>query len=316
MAEPILHDRAFTVDRGRVGISYSGGGPLLLIELGIARAFVELGVRPYAIAGVSAGAIAATAHAIDPVNGEGIRAAARGLEQVNNHSLGLTAVQVLERAIWERQHLAGLGSNEPIEGLLAGAFRELAGSERLTFGYFGRDGRPNLIVGATDRLRGERVEFPADADVADALVASSAIPGVFPPRKMVVRGKERLLIDGGVAGNQPLSALALAGCGTLYACATGYDGGALKAPANLIDNWQKSISIMLHQASRLEQEYVQLRMDDRGVIHHIHPQLTFPVNGFDFSAGVIAQVMRDASEATRRWITDHHLLPGESGHVG
>lgn len=44
------------VDRDRVGISYSGGGPLVLVELGCVRAFVECGIRPAAIVGVSAGA--------------------------------------------------------------------------------------------------------------------------------------------------------------------------------------------------------------------------------------------------------------------
>jgi predicted acylesterase/phospholipase RssA len=315
VAEPLLHHAALTVDRGRVGISYSGGGALLLVELGIAQAFVELGVRPYAIAGVSAGAIAGTAHAIDPVNGRGISAAAVGLARVSNHSLGLTVLQVLEKAVWERQHLAGLGTNEPIKGLLAGAFEELAGSERLTFGYFGREGRPKLMVGATDRLTGRRVDFPAGADVADALVASSAIPGVFPPKQMRVGGEDRLLVDGGVVGNQPLSVLAMAGCGTLYACAVGYDGEQLRAPANLIDNWQKSTALTLHQSSRLEQGYVQLRMGDAGVIHHIHPAVPFPVKGFDFTPDAIAQVVRAACDATRRWITDNHLLPGESGFV-
>src|SRR5262249_47925578 len=82
---PILHGRTLSVERGRVGISYSGGGALLLVELGIALAFVDLGIRPYAIAGVSAGAITAAAHAIDPIEGRGILAAAKGLELVDNH---------------------------------------------------------------------------------------------------------------------------------------------------------------------------------------------------------------------------------------
>jgi predicted acylesterase/phospholipase RssA len=309
VTEPILHGRPIAVDTGRVGISYSGGGPLLLVELGIAQAFVELGVRPATIAGVSAGAIAGTAHAIDPVHGEGIRLAARGLERVSDRVLGLTLPHIAMEVVRERQHLAGLGGNEPIQGLLTDAFRQLAGSERLTFGHFGHDGRPRLMVGATDRRSGESVWFPDDADVADALVASSAIPGVFPPRAMAVAGEDRLLVDGGVVGDQPLSVLALDGCGTIYACAVGYDGERLRTPLNLIDNWLQSLSISRHQAARLEQEYVQERFGDRGAIHHIHPEVPFPVMGFNFSRDLIATVLRDAAEATKRWITEHDLMP-------
>lgn len=310
MAEPLLHDRTVEPDRRRVGISYSGGGPLLLVELGVAQAFVGLGIQPDVIVGVSAGAIAATAHAIDPVGGAGISAAAKGLERVDNRSLGLTVLQVLGHAALERTHLLGLGSNESIRELLAVAFRDLAGRERLTFDYFGRDGRPELIVKATDRLTGDSYRFPGDADVADALVASSAIPGVFPPKAI----GDRLFVDGGVADNQPLSELALAGCGTIYACAIGYDGELLQAPTNLYDNLTKSFSIAMHAASRLEQDYVQLRMDGAGIIHHIHPPVVeLPIRGFDFTPDVIAEVMRRAREDTSTWITEHQLLPGQSG---
>lgn len=310
MAEPLLYGKELHADRDRVGISYSGAGALILVELGVAQAFVELGIRPDAIAGVSAGAIVATAHAIDPVHGTGIEAAAKSMAQVSNRSLGLSVGRVLERAAWERTRLMGLGDNASLGGLLAAAFRALAGRERLTIDYFGSDGRPTLIVKATDRLSGESVRFPGDADVADALVATSAIPGIFPPKGM----GERLLVDGGVCDNQPISELALAGCGTIYACAVGYDGEVLLAPTNLVDNFMKATGIALHAASRLEQDYVQLRLGDAGVVHHIHPPvLELPVFGFDFTPAVIAQVMRDAREGTKAWITDKRLMPGEKG---
>jgi NTE family protein len=310
MAEPLLHDRELHVDRGRIGISYSGAGALILVELGVAQAFVELGIQPYAISGVSAGAIVATAHAIDPVHGAGVDAAVKGLAQVSNASLGLTVARVLEHAALERTHLMGLGDNESLGGLMATAFRELAGRDRLTFDYFGRDGRPGLIVKATDRLTGLGYRFPGNADVADALVASSAIPGVFPPRRI----GEQLFVDGGVVDNQPLSELALAGCGTMYACAVGYDGEQLQAPTNLVDNFTKATAISIHAASRLEQDYVQLRLGDAGVIHHIHPPvIELPVSGYDFTPAVIANVMRDAREGTIAWITQHRLGPGEAG---
>src|SRR2546425_7717968 len=87
------------VDEQRVGISYSGGGPLVLIELGIAQAFVDLKIVPVAIAGVSAGAIAGTAHALDPVNGTGIKAAAHALLTLSDHKLGLTRAEIVAKLL-------------------------------------------------------------------------------------------------------------------------------------------------------------------------------------------------------------------------
>jgi predicted acylesterase/phospholipase RssA len=312
MTVPVLQDKVLHVDRQKVGISYSGGGPLLLVELGIAQAFVELGVEPTAIAGVSAGAIAAVAHALDPKNGEGIRIAAEQLANVSDRVLGLTLPQIGLAAVWHLQHLAALGNNEPIKELLAAAFPPLTGLAELDISYFVQPGRPKVILGAADRLSGEPQWFTKEAgkaDVADALVASSAIPAVFPAKRMQVAGLPRLFVDGGVACNQPLSVLALEGCGTIYACAVGYDGEQLQEPANLIDNLTQSIAITMHQASRLEQSYVECRMDGQGVVHHIHPVITFPVHGFNFDSTSIAAVMNDARQATKDWITQRGLLP-------
>jgi predicted acylesterase/phospholipase RssA len=312
MTEPLLYDKKLEVDRHKVGISYSGGGPLLLVELGIAQAFVELGIIPTAIAGVSAGAIAAVAHALDPKNGEGISIAAQQLINVNDNKLGLTLPQIALGIAWNRQHLAALGDNAPIKDLLEQAFQQLTGRAQLNVGFFASPDRPTLILGAADRLTGEPQWFregPGDADVAESLVASSAIPAVFPAKHVDVGGVSRLFVDGGVACNQPLSVLALEGCGTIYACAVGYDGERLNEPANLIDNLTQSISISMHQASRLEQGYVECRMNGQGVIHHIHPEIAFPVQGFNFEAGSIAKVMDDARKETKNWILEHDLLP-------
>jgi len=169
------------------------------------------------------------------------------------------------------------------------------------------DLRRLAVENGDDRRTGEGFRFPGGTDVASALVASSAIPGLFPPRQI----GDRLFVDGGVADNQPLSELVLEGCGTMYACAVGYDGDLLAAPTNLVDNWMKTTAIAVHAASRLEQAYVGLRLTGAGVIHHIHPPVTeLPVRGYDFTPEVIEHVMRDACDRTREWITEHRLLPG------
>ena len=213
MPAPILQGATLDVDESRIGISYSGGGPLLLIELGIAQAFVDLKIVPAVIAGVSAGAIAGTAHAFDPVGGTAIKAAANALVTVSEHKLGLTKAEIIAKVLGSlvtSQRLPqGLGDNAPIQPMVEGVFQELGGQPRLTLGDFGNNGRTRLFISGTDRLAGKQYWFPESVAIGDALVASSAIPGVFPPHKITIEGQEMEFIDGGVAQSQPLSKLVL-----------------------------------------------------------------------------------------------------------
>ena len=328
MSRPLIHGKTPDVDRERVGISYSGGGPLVLVELGIAQAFVDLKIPITAIAGVSAGALAGTAHALDPKEGKGIAAAAQALQGISDRTLKLDAFDIVLDALKQGIHLRSIGDNSAIQQIVERVFGQLDAVQRilhqpghppyLTVEDFGTDGRPRLFIGATDRLEGEAVWFPASTRVAEALVASSAIPGVFPWKEMTVDGEKKTLVDGGVANNQPLSELVLeAGCGWIYSCGVGYDGGRLKAPVNLLDNALQSISIVAHQAVRLEQECVELKLGDQGQIHHIHPEVTFPVHGYNFSdPAVIREVMGDACTKTKAWIQEQKLLPPQLAAVG
>lgn len=313
---PYLTSVPADIDEQRVGISYSGGGPLLLIELGIAQAFVDLKIVPAAIAGVSAGAIAGTAHALDPIGGAGIRAAAMALVDVSDHKLGLTkgeiVAKVLSSVVTTQKLPPGLGDNVPIKGMAESAFKAVMGQPDMTVGEFGKDTRTRLWIGATDRKGCERYWFPDSADVAMALVASSAIPGVFPPTKITIDGTEGLFIDGGVAQNQPLSKLVEdEKCGTLYACAVGYDGEPMREPTDAVDNAYSSITIAMHESTRLEQAYVECKFAQvgKGKVYHIHPDGPFNITNFNFSEGQIKEVIDLACRQTKEWITQQGWLP-------
>ena len=314
--EPVLQNVAPDIDESRVGISYSGGGPLLLIELGIAQAFVDLKIVPVAIAGVSAGAIAGTAHALDPVNGTGIKAAADALLNLSDHKLGLTRAEIVAKLLGSLITMLKLplsfGDNAPIQPTVEGVFSGLSLEPKLTVAAFGNNSRATLYIGGTDRRACERYWFPATAEVADALVASSAIPGVFPPRTITIDGQQMLFVDGAVAQNQPLSQLVLAErCGTLYACAVGYDGEHMGDPADALENAMSAISILSHESSRLEQGYVELKLKEagKGNVYHIHPEGPFNISGFNFTADQIKQVIDLACQQTKAYIQQQGWLP-------
>ena len=93
---------------------------------------------------------------------------------------------------------------EPLEALIA----SLVGD--ITF----RDLKRRLLVNTTDLHSGMQVMWGLpgllDARVADAVAASCALPGIFPPREI----DGRAYVDGAVVENLPVRLAASLGSGT------------------------------------------------------------------------------------------------------
>ena len=312
MTEPIHLKGVDTVpaDPAKVGISYSGGGPLLVVELGIARAFVQRGIRPSVICGASAGALTAAAHALDPVGGRGIDMAADLLgRKVRNSFLKLDALDFAQRLLGHGKHLDSIGDNSPIGALIGDGIKSTFGVSPVTMGMFGKplpgDGAvetTGLMIVATDDCNGSSYWFEDGSLLTDALIASSAIPGVFPFLSHVAGdGAQLTLVDGGVVDNQPLSNLLEQGCGTIYACAVGASGPR-PVPRNLLENYMQAINLSMHQCTKLEEDFVRAKLPAGGKILHIHPETTTPVNDFEFTPELVRQVMDEATQLTKAWL--------------
>jgi NTE family protein len=163
-----------------------GGGSLAAGQVGMLRALLEAGIRPDVIVGSSAGAINAVAFAQDPT--------AAGIEELSHR--------------WTRMHRNDVFPIRP-RPLLAGLTGRSAGllSPRrlrtwLSAGLHVRDLDDAVIptaVVATDADSGETVVL-SNGPAIDALLASTAIPGVFPP--VPING--RWLVDGGIGADIPL----------------------------------------------------------------------------------------------------------------
>lgn len=310
MSDPIIlkDKQPSNPDPTRIGISYSGGGPLVAIELGIARAFVQKGIVPFAIAGASAGALAGAAHALDPVTGKGIDVAQGVLSHMSDSLLGLDPLHVVGKVITEREHFSSLGDNSSIGPRIEDAIKAAMGLDNLTIGSFVPPDHPFLIIAGTDMTTGKAIWFPDPSTLSDALIASSAIPGVFPWRQMTIDGETRYVSDGGVVENQPLSTLLETfGCATLYACAVGATKPLLP-PANALDNALRSSSFSMHQATKLEEDYVRLKLaaTDGAVVHHIHPEVQQPPTNFNFSPESVTNLVSQAQTLTLAWLEQSH----------
>lgn len=88
------------------------------------------------------------------------------------------------------------------------------------------DAAVRLVVVATDLRTGEERRLER-GPVVDAVLASAAIPGVFPP----VLWEGALLVDGGVVANLPLAAAAAAGAHEAWVLDTSQLCTALRPPS-------------------------------------------------------------------------------------
>ena len=185
--------------KDRVAFVFSGGGPLGALQVGATKALFEKGIAPDLSVGTSVGALNATFVAFNPTPA--------GAETLERIWLGLRDSDLFPggrfKASWARFLARG---NKVFENSgLRRIVDTRLGDARL------EDAQIPLAVIATDLDTGLEEVFTS-GPVTPALLASSAMPGVFPP----VEIGGRAFTDGGVANNVPIGPAVSLGAKTIY----------------------------------------------------------------------------------------------------
>ena len=215
---------------------FSGGGPLGALQVGALKALFERGIRPDLTVGTSVGALNATFLAFDPTP-EGVGS----LERV---WAGLTDADLFPggrfKASWARMLVRG---NRVFEN---SGIRRLVTS-RLGDASF-EDAQIPLGVVATDlETGGERIF--TSGDLLQPLLASSAMPGIFPP----VEIDGRRYIDGGVANNVPIAPAVSLGARTVYVMNSTSHSSQRRPLARPLDYLLHAFTLARSQRLTLEQ---------------------------------------------------------------
>lgn len=212
--------------RGYTAFVLSGGGARGALQVGALRALLEHGVRPDVVVGTSIGSWNGAWVAHDPT--------AEGIE-------GLVAIW---KTLTARRVLLGFEPEGQRQVRIAG-LRLLVAARRVTAGYpslYSDVGLRQLIathVGertfadlpvplriiATDLTHGRRAVFNT-GPIGPAILASSAIPGVFPP----VCIDECAYIDGGALDNCSLETALEMGARRIFVVDVDYDDGTSTSP--------------------------------------------------------------------------------------
>lgn len=259
----------------------SGGGSLGAVQVGMLQALAARGVEPDLLIGTSAGALNA-----GYIAGRGTSPAV--LDDLAGIWAGLRRRDVfpLQPA---RLGAAAMGRAPSL--CPNGSLRRLI-AEHIAFDRIEHAGIPLHVV-TTDVRSGEEVVLSV-GDPVDAILASAAIPAVFPS----VRIDGRDLIDGGVADNAAVSQAVALGADVVYVLPTGYACALDDAPSSPLSSALHALTLLIEQRLILEVAHFTERTD----IRVLPPLCPLSVSSTDFRHGAL--LIERARTATERWLDD------------
>ncbi len=182
---------------GGVAFVLGGGGQLGAHEVGMLRALLERGLLPDLVVGTSVGAINGAAVAADPTAGQIDRLGEVWSRIETSETFGGSVLGRLGTLARTRTHLQ---ANDAFRRLLADSLPARFEDLRVPFQCVAAS-----IEGACER-------WFSEGPLVDAVLASSAVPGLLPPVKI---GGEHFL-DGGIVNSIPVSRAVELGARTIY----------------------------------------------------------------------------------------------------
>ena len=162
-----------------IGLALSGGGSKGIAHAGVLKFLTEQGIEPSCIAGSSAGAIVGTMHAFG-----------KKPEEI------LDFFKSIYFFHWKHFTFkkAGIVDSESFKSYFIEIFGETTTLADLKI--------PTYIT-ATDMVKGKLKIFSPETKVVDAVLASTAVPGMISPYMI----KEKLYSDGGILNHFPTDIL-------------------------------------------------------------------------------------------------------------
>jgi NTE family protein len=231
----------------------AGGGSLGAVQVGMLKALIGAGIVPDMVVGASVGAINGACLAGQPDM--------NGIARLEQIWLGLT-----------RQGLADVIT----DGLPC---------KRL------EDTRLPFHAVATDLLSGKAVTL-SSGPATEALLASAAIPAVFPPVRL--GGCE--LVDGGLASNTPMRTAVALGATRLIVLPTGLSCALKKPPSSVLGMAMHALNVLIMQQLREDSEALEKIVE----LHIVPPVCPVTVGSHDFSQ--TRQLIERAEHGTTEWL--------------
>lgn len=266
---------------GKTAFVFTGGGSLGAIQVGMLRVLLSSGVKPDFVVGASVGAINACYFAGAP------------------NAAGVATLEL----IW-----SGLRRADIFPFTLASAFglirhqgyvvdpcklRRVIESN-LLYSRLEDTQIPLHIMATNQQGIGMRL---SSGPAVDAILASTAIPGVFPP----VNINGEALMDGAIAANTPVRLATELGASQIIILPTGYACALKQPPTRAIGKALHAITLMIAWQLIYELE----RMPENIQVHLVPTLCPLAVSPFDFSKA--KELIELAAQSTKKWIEEGGL---------
>jgi NTE family protein len=257
----------------------AGGGNLGAVQVGMLYALLEAGITPDAIVGTSIGALNGAFLAGHP-GLQGVEELAELWTTVRRTDVFPVRARDLVRGVIGQQRF--LFESLGLRSLLL----------RAQIGFADLEDAPvPLSVVATDLHTGEAVVLERGNTVR-ALMASAAIPGVYPPVEL----DGRTLVDGGVVANTPLAQAERYNASRVVVLPTVPDT-LEQAPTNAVGMMQRSMTL----AGRSTERRLLTEVSSRRKVEWLPvPTEAGHLSIFDFSA--TCRLIDDSYRLTSRFL--------------
>jgi len=262
---------------------FAGGGSFGAVQVGMLDALVRRGVRADVIVGSSVGALNGAYFAGNPTP-DGVKrleAIWRGLRRRDVFPVGWRS---LLGFLYRRDFLVA-----------SDALRVLVENN---LGYKNlEDAKIPIHIVATNILTGGTVVL-SQGSAAQAIIASAAIPVVFPP----VQFSDVYLADGAVSSSTPVSAAVARGARRLIVLPTGYACALEKPPRGAVANALHALTLLI--ARQLTAELREL--EGTSIEYFVLPPLC-PLSGSPYDFSRTAALIERAVQVTDAWIDEGGL---------
>jgi NTE family protein len=206
------------VTSGPVAYVLGGGGVLGAVEVGMVRALLEAGAKPDLIVGTSIGAINGVLVAADPTGSVVDRLTSLWASPQAREVFGASVPRQVARIARDRTHLH---TPAPLRRMLT---RELGA----VVDFADLPVRFECCAASIERAA---EHWFATGPVVEAVLASSAVPGLLPP--VAIDGEH--FIDGGIVNSIPIGRAVELGAGTVFVLQVGRVDRPLAPPRTVVD---------------------------------------------------------------------------------
>ncbi len=269
---------------------FAGGGSFGAIQVGMMHSLAAHGVSADMVVGSSVGALNGAYYAGDP--------SLKGVLQLEIIWRGLTRHDVFPincctvlGFIWRRDFLI---PHDGIQKLI---------DDHLPFRNL-QDAQLPIHIVTTDIVSGDAVVL-SEGSAAQAIIASTAIPGAFAP----VHYRDCYLADGAISSNTPIKVAVAKGARRLIILPTGYACSPQTPPVGAVANALHALTLLI--ARQLVSELETL---DPGIEYYVVPPLC-PLVGSPYDFTRSADHIQRAIRSTDAWLAQNGLdkggIPGE-----